>query len=183
MFTQAGYRVTCFVDGTSFIATARKRVPACVILDIYMPGRTGLEVLRDLDATKYPAPIFITSGCGDIPSAVDAIKNGAFDFFEKKSGERTLVENVRDAMDAWKLRQRDGNDLRPSSFPGSELLTRREGEVLAQIAASATNKEAARNLGISKRTVEIHRTHIMHKLAAKNSVDLMRKVLGSERHA
>jgi FixJ family two-component response regulator len=183
MFTQAGYRVAGFVDGASFVAAARQRTPACVILDLYMPGRSGLEVLRDIDAYNYPAPIFIASGRGDIPSAVAAIKSGAFDFFEKRSDASTLVERVRNAVNAWERRRHDGNgdDLLPSSFPGSELLTRREREVLAQIAASATNKEVAHDLGISQRTVEIHRAHIMHELGAKNSVDLARKVLGRER--
>src|SRR3977135_773723 len=74
VFDQAGFRAISFVDGASFIAAARERIPACVILDIYMPARSGLEILKDLDAPNYPAPIFIVSGRGDIPSAVEAIK-------------------------------------------------------------------------------------------------------------
>jgi DNA-binding CsgD family transcriptional regulator len=81
------------------------------------------------------------------------------------------------------LRDGGGGDGLRAAFPGSELLTRREHEVLALIAASATNKEAAQQLGISQRTVEIHRAHIMHKLGAKNSVDLARKVMRQERRA
>src|SRR3984893_7849259 len=84
VFAQAGYRAISFVDGASFITAARERIPACVILDIYMPDRSGLEILKDLDAPNYPAPIFIASGRGDIPTAVEAIKNGAFDFVEKR---------------------------------------------------------------------------------------------------
>ena len=76
----------------------------------------------------------------------------------------------------------NGSEI-PETFPGSDLLTQREREVLALIAASATNKEAATRLGISQRTVEIHRAHIMHKLGAKNSIDLARKVLGQDRRA
>ena len=73
VFTQAGYQAVSFVDGESFVAAARERIPACVILDIYMPGRSGLEILRDIDAPNYPAPIFVASGRGDIPSAVEAM--------------------------------------------------------------------------------------------------------------
>jgi two-component system response regulator FixJ len=73
MFTQAGFRAITFVEGASFIAAARERVPTCVVLDIYMPGRSGLEILKDIDAPNYPAPIFIISGRGDIPSAVEAV--------------------------------------------------------------------------------------------------------------
>jgi two-component system response regulator FixJ len=180
VFHQAGYRVASFVDGASFAIAARARIPACVILDIYLPGRSGLEILKDIDAPNYPAPIFIASGRGDIPSAVEAIKSGAFDFIEKRMDAQTLVARVHEAIEARAQRpqESDSRQARPLRFPGSELLTRREHEVLAQIAASATNKEAARALGISQRTVEIHRAHIMQKLGAKNSIDLARKVLG-----
>lgn len=177
IFAQAGYQVASFVDGETFVAAARERVPACIILDLYMPGRSGLEILKDLDAPNYPAPIFIASGRGDIPTAVAAVKCGALDFFEKRSDPRELVERVRRAITASSQRLPHGNGSN-ASFPGSELLTKREREVLAQIAASATNKEAARTLGISQRTVEIHRAHIMDKLGAKNSIDLASKVLG-----
>lgn len=178
LFAQAGFGATGFPDGSSFVACARARVPACVILDLHLPGRSGLEVLGDIDAWNYPAPIFIASGRGDIPSAVAAIKRGAFDFFEKRSESKLLVERVRQAIAAWRRSRRDADEELPCTFPGGESLTPREREVLAQIASSATNREAARNLGISKRTVEIHRAHIMQKLGAKNSVDLARKVLG-----
>jgi FixJ family two-component response regulator len=179
VFHQAGYQVMSFVDGASFAIAAKARIPACVILDIYLPGRSGLEILKDIDAANYPAPIFIASGRGDIPTAVQAIKSGAFDFIEKRMEADALVARVHEAIQARAQRPRE-SDSRPahlSRFPGSELLTRREHEVLAQIAASATNKEAARALGISQRTVEIHRAHIMQKLGAKNSIDLARKVL------
>jgi two-component system, LuxR family, response regulator FixJ len=185
VFAQAGYRAISFVDGASFVAAARERIPACVILDIYMPGRSGLEILRDIDAPNYAAPIFIASGRGDIPSAVEAIKNGALDFIEKRLDAESLVRRVNDAVTARSQqgRARDGADMLPESFPGCDLLTRREREVLALIVASATNREAATSLGISQRTVEIHRAHIMHKLGAKNSVDLARKVIRQERRA
>src|SRR5258708_28062122 len=96
VLSQAGYRAISFVDGASFIAAARERIPACVILDIYMPGRSGLEILKDIDAPNYPAPIFVASGRGDIPSAVEAIRNGAFDFIEKYFDAVTLVSRVHD---------------------------------------------------------------------------------------
>ncbi len=184
VFAQAGYQAVSFVDGASFVAAARERIPACVILDIYMPGRSGLEILRDIDAPNYPAPIFVASGRGDIPSAVEAIKNGAFDFIEKRLDAATLVARVGEAIQARAaLRNGNGSQALSAAFPGAELLTRREHEVLALIAASSTNKEAAQELGISQRTVEIHRAHIMHKLGAKNSVDLARKVMRQERRA
>jgi FixJ family two-component response regulator len=127
----------------------------------------------------------VASGRGDIPSAVEAIKNGAFDFIEKRLDAATLVARVAEAVKARAQLRQNGNGSEPpdAAFAGSELLTRREQEVLALIVASATNKEAAQKLGISQRTVEIHRAHIMHKLGAKNSVDLARKVMRQQRWA
>lgn len=185
VFAQAGYRAVSFADGDSFIAVARDRIPACIILDIYMPGRSGLEILKELDASHYPAPILIASGRGDIASAVEAMRLGAFDFIEKRLDAAALVGRVRDAIAARSQSRpsHEGVEVLSPAFPGCDLLTRREREVLDLIAASATNKEAAMRLGISQRTVEIHRAHIMHKLGAKNSIDLARKVMGQERRA
>jgi two-component system, LuxR family, response regulator FixJ len=180
LFALEGYRVTTFMDGTSFVSAARTRPIACVLLDIYVPGKSGLEILKDLDANSYAAPILIMSAHGNIPIAVEAIKSGAFDFIEKRQDAVTIVDRVRGAIDAWtRMRQINGNTSDPLSrpFPGRERLTPRERDVLSQIASAASNKEAAKNLGISQRTVEIHRVHIMQKLGAKNTADLIRIVL------
>ena len=180
LFALEGYRVTTFMDGTSFVSTARTRPIACVLLDIYVPGKSGLEILKDLDANSYAAPILIMSAHGNIPIAVEAIKSGAFDFIEKRQDAVAIVDRVHEAMDAWaRMRQLSGNASDPMSrsFPGRDRLTPRERDVLNQIASAASNKEAAKNLGISQRTVEIHRVHIMQKLGAKNTADLIRIVL------
>jgi two-component system, LuxR family, response regulator FixJ len=180
LFALEGYRVTTFMDGTSFVSAARTRPIACVLLDIYVPGKSGLEILKDLDANSYAAPILIMSAHGNIPIAVEAIKSGAFDFIEKRQDAVGIVDRVHEAMDAWsRMRQLNGNASDPLSraFPGRERLTPRERDVLSQIASAASNKEAAKNLGISQRTVEIHRVHIMQKLGAKNTADLIRIVL------
>src|SRR2546421_8786816 len=139
VFGLEGYRVTSFGDGQSLLAAARARTPSCILLDVKMPGRSGLDILKELNAQDYAAPIFIISGQGDIPMAVDAIKNGALDFIEKPFDAATVVQSVRDAIAAW-ARRRDGrtfSDILGMQFPGRDLLTPREGEVLAQIAAGA----------------------------------------------
>lgn len=178
VFACEGFHATTFADGRSFVRAAGARTPACVLLDIYMPGPSGLDILKDIDVMNYAAPILIVSAQGEIPIVVEAIRNGAFDFIEKRLGADMIVARVRDAVDAWTRRKNgDAPEKSPLSFPGCDRLTGREREVLAQITASASNKEAARNLGISPRTVEVHRGHIMQKLSAKNSVDLMRIVL------
>ncbi|MFY8150671.1 MAG: response regulator transcription factor [Hyphomicrobiales bacterium] len=176
-----GYSVSVFADGHSFLAAAKQRTPACVILDVNMPGRSGLDILRELNAQHYPAPIFIISGHGDIPMAVEAMKNGALDFIEKPFDADTVVSHVRDAIAAAERRQKRGGEAGLSSFPGREHLTPREREVLGQIAAGASNKEAGRHLGISPRTIEVHRARIMEKLGAKNAADLVRIVMSEGR--
>ena len=187
MFTLEGYRVRSFGDGTSFIAAARIRSPACVLLDVYMPGKSGLDVLKEIDARHYPAPILMMSGRGDIPAVVAAIKDGACGFIEKGMDADTIVARVRETINDHRagLRGQNGNGGEPlsQSFPGRDRLTRREREVLGQITGAASNKEAAKNLGISPRTVEVHRARIMEKLAAKNTVDLIRIVLSKGRRA
>ncbi len=184
VFSANGFKVTCFAEGSSLLAAARERTPSCIILDVHIPGRSGLDILRQLNAQDYPVPIFIISGQGDIPMAVEAIKNGALDFIEKPFRGSAVVARVREAIEsAQAAARRDSNpaDALPLQFQGREPLTRRERDVLAQIVAGASNKEAGRQLGISPRTVEVHRAHIMQKLAAKNTADLMRIVMSAGR--
>ncbi|CAJ1375817.1 MAG: response regulator [Roseibium album] len=175
LFNMEGYVVETFSDGDTFIQSASKSVPACVMLDVHMPGRSGIEILKALNAENYPAPIFIISGQGDIPMAVEAIRNGAFDFIEKPFSAETVLDRVKEAIAA--MKQREDED-RSQTFEGADLLTRRELEVLKQITDGASNKEAGRTLGISPRTVEVHRARIMEKLGARNAADLVRIVLG-----
>jgi FixJ family two-component response regulator len=177
-----GYPVRSFADGEAFLAAAAERVPACVLLDVRMPGRSGLDILKALNAQHYPAPIFIVSGSGDIPMAVEAIRHGALDFIEKPFNGRAVAAQVREAVESWERRQAQRAPV-PPAFPGSEQLTAREREVLTQITEGASNKEAGRHLGISPRTIEVHRARIMEKLGAKNAADLVRIVMSGHRGA
>lgn len=175
-----GYRVSAFRDEAAFESVARLRTPACVLLDLYLPRRSGLEILKDLDARNYPAPIVIISGRASIPLAVEATRNGAFDVFEKPFAPETLARRVRETIEAWERQERaTAIEALVSDFPGSRRLTPREHEVLAEIAAASSNKEAAAHLGLSPRTVEVHRAHIMMKLGTKNTADLVRLVMRS----
>ncbi|MBD8877800.1 response regulator transcription factor [Roseibium polysiphoniae] len=175
VFSMEGFVVETFSDGDTFVNSASKTHPACVVLDVHMPGRSGIEILKALNGEDYPAPIFIISGQGDIPMAVEAIRNGAFDFIEKPFTAETVVGRINDGIAAMEKRQLE-ND--PTVFEGSDLLTRRERDVLQEITGGASNKEAGRILGISPRTVEVHRARIMEKLGARNAADLVRIVLG-----
>src|SRR6266568_8204133 len=129
-----GYAPKTFAEGGAFLAAARASTPACIILDVHMPGRSGLNILKELNAQDYPAPVLIISGQGDIPMAVEAIRHGAVDFIEKPFDAETVVTRVRDVTTAW-VRRRDGGtdlDVTATHVPGYNLLTSREREVLAQ---------------------------------------------------
>jgi FixJ family two-component response regulator len=127
-----GYEVTCFAEGQSFLAAARAREPACVLLDVNLPGQSGLDILKNLNGEHYPVPILMISGVGDIPMAVEAIKYGALDFIEKPFRASTVSAAVQAAIAAWTARRGDNvvNGV-PTEFAGCKPLTKREAEVLA----------------------------------------------------
>lgn len=171
-----GFLTRAFGEGESFLEAVRVATPACVILDLHLPGSSGLAVLRQLADMQFAPPVFVISGQSDIAMAVDAMKHGALDFFEKPFSGSAVVERVRLAVAAYR-RSTMGYIDGLADFPGRDLLTRRERDVLAQVSHGASNKEAGRRLGISPRTIEVHRARIMDKLGAKNAADLMRIVL------
>ena len=179
VFTLAGYRVSVFADAETFLAVALARAPACVLLDLHLPGKSGVAALKELNAHSYPAPIFIVTGDGDVSSAVEAVKNGAFDYLVKPLDARAIVARVNGAIAAFSDRNRNAIDRNGAliDFPGRTLLTPREHEVLTAIAGGASNKEVGRRLGTSPRTVEVHRARIMEKIGARNAADLVRIVL------
>jgi FixJ family two-component response regulator len=183
VLSAGGYQVICFADGAALLAVARTRTPACILLDVHIPGKSGLDILKELHGEDYPAPIFMISGMGDIAMAVTAIKNGALDFIEKPFRGSDIVTRLNEAIGAYARRRADSSAAKAISlhFPGGEPLTRREREVLEQFTAGASNKEAGRHLGISPRTIEDHRANIMKKLGARNAADLIRIVMTAQR--
>ena len=185
VLSAGGYEVICFADGAALLSVARSRTPACILLDVHIPGKSGLDILKELHGEDYPAPIFMISGQGDIAMAVSAIKNGALDFIEKPFRGSEIVARLNEAIDAYARRKAgsSGSNVQSLHFPGREPLTRREREVLEQFTNGASNKEAGRHLGISPRTIEDHRANIMKKLGARNAADLVRIVMTASRNA
>jgi FixJ family two-component response regulator len=173
----AGYRTICFADDAALLSQMRTRMPVCVFLEIRMPERDGLNLLKNLRAENCPVPIFATSADGDIATAVEAIRNGAHDFIEKPVSGADVLDRVEAAIE--ELSQASSDTLPDISLhlPGCEPFTRREREVLARIAVGETNKEAARTLGLSSRTIEGYRAKIMKKVGARNAAELLRRVL------
>jgi FixJ family two-component response regulator len=184
VLTEAGYAVACFADSFAVLAAARARVPACLVLDVFVPGKSGLELLKVLHAEQFPAPILMISGLGSVAMAVSAIKHGAVDFIEKPLYALDIVARVQHAIETYGRRKAAGEAAcEPVQFPGGKLLSRREREVVAQLVSGASTKEAARALGINPRTVEDHRSSIMKKLGARNSADLIRVVMSGAGHS
>jgi len=183
VLSAGGYEVICFADGAALLSVARSRTPSAILLDVHIPGKSGLDILKELHGEDYPAPIFMISGQGDIAMAVSSIKSGALDFIEKPFRGSEIVARLDEAIDAYARRQsqNSGSNIATMHFPGREPLTRREREVLEQFTAGASNKEAGRTLGISPRTIEDHRANIMKKLGARNAADLIRIVLTAQR--
>lgn len=172
LLESAGLRVEVHADGTSFLAACDKDRPGCVLLDMAMPGMSGLEVQAALKARGMQVPIVFLTGHGDIPMAVEAVQAGAVDFLEKPVQGAVLIERVQRALkldEEWRETQAHIQDIRQRY----SHLSKREKEVMALTASGLTSKEIARELGISPRTVEVHRTHVMHKTGAANVAELV----------
>lgn len=175
-----GFAVREFADGQSLLDQMSQERPSCILLDVNMPGRSGIEILSAIDVNRSCVPVLMISGQGDIPTAVRAIKSGAFDFFEKPFDAETVVLRIRESIASFAAQAAARQSPDEAQFPGYELLTPRERDVLKEIAGGASNKEAGRTLGISPRTIEVHRARVMEKLGAKNAADLVRIVLSRE---
>lgn len=129
LFSKEGFAIVCFADGASLMAELRAQSPACIILDVHIPGKSGLDILKEMNTRSYAAPVLIMSGKGDIAMAVEAIKNGALDFIEKPFRGSDVVERVREAIEADRRLHGDQSapqDL-PFHFPSREPLTARAG--------------------------------------------------------
>src|ERR1700761_569872 len=144
VLSSGGFDVLCFADGAALLAVARTRTPSCILLDVHIPGKSGLDILKELHGEDYPAPIFIISGQGDIAMAVSAIKSGALDFIEKPFRGSEIVARLDEAIEAYARRRGENgaSGIVTLHFPGREPLTRREREVLEQFTSGASNKEA-----------------------------------------
>jgi two-component system, LuxR family, response regulator FixJ len=179
----AGYEVVCFADAAALASQLRAHVPACIFIEVKVPERSGLELLKKLRDESCPAPIFVTSANGDIATAVEAVRSGAVDFIEKPIDGGGIVERMETAIAELAEAGEGGFPDIVAHLPGCEPFTRREREVLARIAVGETNKEAARKLGLSSRTIEGYRASIMRKVGARNAAELLRRVLSQSRCA
>jgi len=173
-----GVRTQPFANAESFIETYRPDWPGCVLTDLRMPGMTGLELQAVLRERQVDVPVVVLTAHGDVATARAALKNGAFDFLEKPIDDAMLVDVLHNALRADRER-RAAASSRTAADARIERLTGREREVLALIAAGHQNREIATQLGISPRTVEVHKARIMEKLECDSLAELIRMNLAA----
>ena len=175
----ANLEVRSFESAKAFLDKLPHAMPGCVITDVRMPDMSGIELLRRLKELKIGVPVIVITGHGDIALAVEAMKMGATDFFEKPFDDHLLVASVRAA-----LRRREDQTKRGAERAEIEhrisSLSPREKDVLAGLIQGRANKQIAFDLGISPRTVEIYRANLMSKMQANSLSDLVRMALISE---
>ncbi|WP_374624071.1 response regulator transcription factor [Pandoraea sp.] len=177
-----GYHVRGFASAEEFLSHYNGHQLGCLILDVRMPGMSGLELQEKLVENKFNIPIIFVTGHGDVPMAVDTMKKGAMDFIEKPFDEAELRSQVERMLS--KARQ-DASSQREQQAAEDLLskLTSREHQVLERIIAGRLNKQIADDLGISIKTVEAHRANIMEKLNVNTVADLLRLALSKRSSA
>jgi FixJ family two-component response regulator len=169
----AGLTVETFADAASFLVRAAPDLSGCVVADLRMPGMSGLELQAELDRRNVHIPVILITGFAEVSDAVHAMKAGALDFLEKPVESEKLLDCVRGAL-ARDARTHAAHRLRRELAGRYARLTAREREVLAEIVAGKANKVIAADLGISPKTVEVHRARIMEKMGADSPADLVR---------
>ena len=173
LIQSAGLKVQTFTSAKEFLANARFEGPACLVLDVRMPGLSGMDLQRELKQAGIHIPIIFITGHGDIPMSVRAMKAGAVEFLTKPFRSRSLLDAVRAAI------ERDRSAHKERSETGElreryEQLTPREREVMALVATGLLNKQVAGELATTERTIKFHRAHIMQKMRAESLADLVR---------
>jgi FixJ family two-component response regulator len=166
-------KVETFATAREFLDAYEAGSPGCLLLDIRMPGMSGLELQAELRRRQLDLPVIVLTGHGDVKVAVHAMKAGAVDFIEKPFNNEFLLQAVQKAV-ADNLRSGSGRVRRQEIAQRLEALTARERQVLDIVVAGETNKGVARVLGISEKTVEIHRAKVMEKMHAKSLAELVR---------
>jgi RNA polymerase sigma factor (sigma-70 family) len=175
LVASAGLNVEAFASPQRFLECYRPDGPACLVLDVRLPEMSGIELQETLAERGITVPIIIT-GYGDVPTAVRAMKRGAADFFEKPFDPQALLDRIQQCLER-DAETRRNDALRDQIRARLSNLTPREQEVMDMIVAGHTNKGIAEHLGISPRTVEIHRASLMQKMKTRSVVELVKASL------
>jgi FixJ family two-component response regulator len=173
LLRSVGVRTQQFSSVSDFLKADLSDGPTCLVLDVRMPGRSGLELQRDLAAANRPLPIIFITAHGDIPMTVQAMKGGAIEFLTKPFRDQELL----DAIDAGLARdraRRENERTLAALRERFDTLSSREREIMMQVTAGRLNKQIAKDMGIAESTVKVHRTHLMRKMKARSLPELSR---------
>ncbi|MGQ5523327.1 response regulator transcription factor [Chitinimonas sp. PSY-7] len=172
-----GYTVRAFESGEAFLSAIPPDSDGVVVLDVRMPGLSGLDVFDRLRQDDSELIVLFLSGHGDIPMAVQAVKQGAFDFLEKPCSEQALLEKIDDALEVVMGRQTSRSNLTEAD-KRLATLSPREREVMDRVLAGKLNKQIADELNIAIRTVEVHRANVFAKMGVRSALDLAQLLAG-----
>ena len=179
LLKSVGLQTQTLASATGFLATYKPSQPGCLVLDVRMPGMSGLELQQQLNLRGAVIPVIFITGHGDIPMAVEAMQQGAFDFLQKPFRDQDLIDRIQRALER-DNRNRAALDQHAKIRERLDSLTPREREVLALMTRGKPNKIMAAELGVSQRTVEIHRARVMEKSGAASLAQLVRMVMDLE---
>lgn len=176
LMKSVGLRAESFASAQAYLDVYNPQRPGCLVLDIRMPGMSGLELQDKLKQMGSILPIIFITGHGDVPMAVKAIKAGAADFVQKPFRDQELIDRIREVLE-------EDAEVRADKLQRTEILrrmgtlTEREREVMEQVVDGKANKVVAIDLNVSQRTVEIHRANVMEKMKARSLAQLVRLVM------
>jgi FixJ family two-component response regulator len=174
-----GQRYKAYETALAFLEDYHDGMRGCLVLDIRMPRMSGLELQQKLIEQETLLPIIFITGHGDVPLAVEAMRRGAIDFIRKPFGEQNLLDRINEALDIEDGKRQTQLD-KQQVLERFNSLSERELDVLELVAEGKMNKVVAQDLGISERTVEAHRSHIMHKLGVQTLAQLVRLKIEAE---
>ena len=166
-------RAETFASAQEFLDRQPPDAPGCIVLDLKMPGVTGLELQEDLTTAGINLPIVFLTGHGDVPASVTAMKGGAVDFFEKPVDEDELMDAIKQAVE-WDVHTRERRIEQIEVQGRLNSLTPREHQVFSSVVQGSLNKQIASNLGMSEKTVKVHRARVMQKMQAESLAGLVR---------
>jgi FixJ family two-component response regulator len=173
LIESAGWRAKTFASAQEFLAHLTAEAPSCLVLDLHMPGLSGLDLQKRMAEVGLDIPIVFLTGHGNIPASVKAMKAGAVEFLTKPFDEQELLQAIQEAIERDRRTRQQHAELRELR-DRYESLTAREREVMQQVVSGLLNKQIAAELNITEFTVKIHRGHVMRKMRADSLADLVR---------
>jgi RNA polymerase sigma factor (sigma-70 family) len=173
LLRSVGHDVQSFRSAQEFVDSPRPDAPGCIVLDVRLPGQSGMEFQRGLAKSDIHLPVIFISAHGDIPMSVRAIKSGAIEFLTKPLNEQELLDAVQTGLARERTRREEAK-LAAEFHERLEQLTPREREIMKLVVTGRLNKQIAAEVGLSEMTVKVHRSHVMQKMRASSLVDLVR---------